>query len=448
MNLYFKRIVLTFSVMLVFFLPFRSVVVNANPLIILGVEVTAEAVVYLGCATLSVYNVYTGKAPLSDKEMVSFKSKIASLKDQKENFITNAKFTAITWSIVGWAKIKAIIDGYSPVNTITRNNEHSYTCMSSPTTSIVEDYRYIPLKAGTYTINCDYYLDGADQNKTVNVTIYDGGGLCFQTFTANGLAQVYLEPYNINSATGTLYNQNYVASSSRQDGKMVDLSIDFSADAVVPAICPDSVWDKAKSLPVDGAVGTASCPIQNVGTIDAPVYAPTKDYTWGDATTGDWTDTVTPPADTVVDTNTGLIQGILDWLTDFLGKLIDALKELAIFLFVPSSSFFVDAFKQFKDEITGKFGIDLSSFNSIMGIGSKNPLQPIHFSILGNDCVIEFSIVEKIVPIVHSLSTGLTVFGLAFMNYRKVIWIIRGSSPTAPIGGNGDITGIVPRGVK
>lgn len=142
----------------------------------------------------------------------------------------------------------------------------------------------------------------------------------------------------------------------------------------------------------------------------------------------------------------GVLTGILNILENILGFFLNFFEFLFEFckkILVPKDNFFVDNFNYLSDSIEGKFGVDTSIIEDLKGvasvseISSSSPVKDINFTVMGVPVTLKISFVEKIVSTSKSLANGLVIIFLCWFNIRKVIWIIRGTSPISGTGGGG-----------
>ena len=128
------------------------------------------------------------------------------------------------------------------------------------------------------------------------------------------------------------------------------------------------------------------------------------------------------------------ITSILDFFSNFFDSMLLFLKNI----FVPGDNYFVDNYNSLNSAMNGKLGIDTGILEQVKGVATlstyADPTFVTSFSIMGVKVNLDYSFISKIRNITLGISNGLMVIFLCWYNVKKVIWIIRG---TSPIEGNG-----------
>lgn len=129
------------------------------------------------------------------------------------------------------------------------------------------------------------------------------------------------------------------------------------------------------------------------------------------------------------------INSILDFFSNFFTALLEFLKNI----FVPGDNYFVDNYNSLNSSMSGKLGIDTGIFESLKGNASMNtyadPNFSYSFTVMGVPVTVDYSFITKIRNVTIGFSNGLMVIFLCWYNIKKVIWIIRGTSPIEGSGG-------------
>lgn len=346
-----------------------------------------------------------------------------------------------------------------------------YSCPYDSTNTSADKITVI----GSFTLPAGgtFRLEGVDGSTPYSYSVTKATSISYQIRARqNFLNPPYVEVFRVDWGSG-VWTHNFTNVNDTDFTTTIGLSIGLSSLATTynPTVATD-VWGGSNpsntqsvddygygvpiAKPVDSDVLSTDMAIpygQSWGDISADlgITYPTGDTTVpGDTTIpGDTTsnpDTTGTIGEGIL--NIPILGDILKALRDilaFLGTLIaslvtalmSALKDLLTELFVPSDDFFINNFQNFSQQIGDKFHLDTSTFDKFKNASEKSPLGDIHFTIMGVAVVLSVSFVEKIVPIARSVAMGGVAIGLAYYNYRKIIWIIRGS---APVGGTGAST--------
>lgn len=203
-------------------------------------------------------------------------------------------------------------------------------------------------------------------------------------------------------------------------------------DTVVSPDLPltwDNVKDTVIPLPVD-PTDTPSIP--DVGDYSLPTDLPTD--TTGDITKGGILGGITDFFSFLWELLKALLMGIwnllkaiLDLLLGLVNALLTGLKDLLIFLFVPSDTYFTDVFDGFKNDLFNK--LDITSYTRLFDTEyTESTIKDITINVFGQTVtIVKFSMYEDFRGIVNILIYAFMFFLLAIYNYNQIYKLIRGS---------------------
>lgn len=127
------------------------------------------------------------------------------------------------------------------------------------------------------------------------------------------------------------------------------------------------------------------------------------------------------------------ISNSIEFIVDFFGNFFAFMLEFLKNVFVPSDDYFIDNYNSLNSSMSGKLGIDSGVLEDLVGSSSISSFASPNFSysfvVLGVPVTIDFSFITKVRNITLGISNGLMVIFLCWFNIKKVIWLIRGTSP-------------------
>ena len=180
--------------------------------------------------------------------------------------------------------------------------------------------------------------------------------------------------------------------------------------------------------------GVTSAPSYDTWSPGVTVVIPGVDNPKVDITTDTPTDKPTdkPSTDSVIswdwlknllDLIKGLIQTIVDWLTNFWDNLLEFIKSI----FVPSEGYFIDVFNDILSSIKEKIpGVDVSKLEQL-AVGEQE-FEDIYATFFGVKClVIKGSIINRVVSWGRPIIQGIIALFLLLYNYNQIYFLFRGS---------------------
>ena len=122
-----------------------------------------------------------------------------------------------------------------------------------------------------------------------------------------------------------------------------------------------------------------------------------------------------------------LLKAILDLLLGLVDALLTGLKDLLMFLFVPSDTYFTDVFNSFKNDLFNK--LDVTSYTRLFDTDyTESSIKDITINVFGQTVtIVKFSLYEDFRGIVNTLIYAFMFFLLAIYNYNQIYKLIRGS---------------------
>lgn len=139
-----------------------------------------------------------------------------------------------------------------------------------------------------------------------------------------------------------------------------------------------------------------------------------------------------------------LLSGIVDLITGAISGLLDKLKDLLIWLFVPSDDFWNGEYEKLKSTLEAKLpyekyvsviasldsAVAASSRGSISGFDSNGSgFEDFTFTVMGATVVLPWSkYINDYLPALRSLIRGFFYLLLAYYNYRQIMFLIRGTT--------------------
>lgn len=122
-------------------------------------------------------------------------------------------------------------------------------------------------------------------------------------------------------------------------------------------------------------------------------------------------------------------KSVLDWLLNF----FESCYNFLVRVFVPKDNYFIDNFNSLNTDMSSKIGFDLSVLEDLKGTSSistySEPVFKQSFSVLGVPVSIDYSFITKIRGVTLGLCNGLMVIFLCWYNFKKIVWLIRGTGP-------------------
>lgn len=122
-------------------------------------------------------------------------------------------------------------------------------------------------------------------------------------------------------------------------------------------------------------------------------------------------------------------KSVLDWLVNFFDNCFDFIFRI----FVPKDNYFIDNFNSLNTDMSNKIGFDLSVLEDLKGTSSmstySDPVFKQSFSVLGVPVSIDYSFITQIRGVTLGLCNGLMVIFLCWYNFKKIVWLIRGTGP-------------------
>lgn len=191
----------------------------------------------------------------------------------------------------------------------------------------------------------------------------------------------------------------------------------------------DNVKDTVIPLPVDP---TEAPSIPDVGDYELPSDLPVDDS--GDITKGgiiggivDFFSWLWELLKALLMGILNLLKAILDLLLGLVNALLTGLKDLLIYLFVPSDTYFTDVFNDFKNDLFNK--LDITSYTRLFDTDyTESSIKDITINVFGQTVtIVKFSMYEDFRGIVNTLIYAFMFFLLAIYNYNQIYKLIRGS---------------------
>lgn len=196
---------------------------------------------------------------------------------------------------------------------------------------------------------------------------------------------------------------NNVGSNVKEDGSL-DLFVPGNVGSLVGVGSTDVIYNPSKNPSYDLPIG---------GVITVPgVSNPSIDIE----------NDVAIPNTGVVDTpNTGVLEGVLDWI---------------ISLVVPSSSYWNDTFNDLLNNIKSSFPmVDIGKFKELCISGT--PMEDIYVNLMGVKKLRVFnaSVVNGIVNFLRPIVSGFMALCLMLFNYKRIYKLIRNSDSFGSVAG-------------
>ena len=209
----------------------------------------------------------------------------------------------------------------------------------------------------------------------------------------------------------------------------------------IPIEVPDTVvtpdlpltWDNVKDTVIPLPVDSIDVPsIPDVGEYELPSDLPLDNT--GDITKGGILGGITDFFSFLWELLKALLMGIynllkaiLDLLLGLVNALLTGLKDLLMYLFVPSDTYFTDVFSDFKNDLFNR--LDITSYTRLFDTDyTESSIKDITINVFGQTVtIVKFSIYEDFRAIVNTLIYAFMFFLLAIYNYNQIYKLIRGS---------------------
>lgn len=275
-------------------------------------------------------------------------------------------------------------------------------------------------------VYCDYsYNNGSTWN-----TWYSIGGLTINS------AYIFAMGYDVTSQTVYAPGSTAISTgSSTAIASNANVSVPISGQYASDG--KTVVYDISGQYANGTAIGGLSAKTLS-GTV-SDTGSSTSSTSATDASTATNTGVIATTVDgikTFVGNIVDVVQQILDWLKGFVDNLISALKTLLLSLFIPDSSILTNEFTAVQSKLQNTFPCNLDLLTTLKNSSSSEPNFIYNFTVMGVPVTLDLNFIKQVTPYSQMIANGLVAIFLVWYNFRKIIWIIRGSSP---IGGDGHV---------
>lgn len=476
-NRYLKSFIICFSLVCVLVFCFSPRKASANPLVVVGgIEVTAAMI-----AELSACSLIAGNCILDNSSVDS----------------TNLQYIANGLIATGNAAQDLAIEVDGTGHKFLSWSEDGIKWFSDQVTSMISSGTITyPAPTGTQTFistPTNIFGSGISSSAPVwvcpSISVPSGSAISGSVLSsvtmflnwsyANSSAVSVLCQYGVWMSNGYSYIGRYINGVLQTSwyftpGGSITSSI-TSSTFIYPAgsICTDTVSSNVKTyndataqdvigsdaMSADGSVSYRPSIGIPLSTADGTTYTPSMSIPYGKGwadvakdTSITYPDDISTTGSTTADptANTGTLDipilgdilKVLQKILSFLGTLISslvtalitALRDLLTKLFVPDSAILTNEFTTVQSKLQNTFPCNLDLLTTLKDASSGEPNFIYSFTVMGVPVTLDLNFIKQVAPYSQMVANGLVAIFLVWYNFRKIIWIIRG---TSPVGGDG-----------